>query len=85
MTEKLWSKDVTLRFGGTVALAEVVAVEFPQAAATIAMAPRHAIRGIDLSPRNLCSPPDGVVLLGPSFWGVGHAIRKQEAGFREKF
>jgi hypothetical protein len=53
---KAWSKDVTLRPGGTVALAEVFAVELPHAAVTIAIAPMDANRVSDLSPRNLYFP-----------------------------
>jgi hypothetical protein len=65
MTVKAWSKDVTLSPDGTVALADVPAVELPpQAATTTASAPAHAMMVSDLIWRNCVSPPTGLVLLG---------------------
>jgi len=55
ITEKLASKDVTPSPAGTVALADVVPVELPHAAAMIASAPAHAINVKDLSFRT-CLP-----------------------------
>jgi hypothetical protein len=49
MTEKLASKDFTLRPAGTVALAEVVPVEVPHAAMMMATAAVPAINVKDLS------------------------------------
>jgi hypothetical protein len=85
MTENDASNDLMPSPAGTVALGEVVAVEFPHAATTIASAPAHAKMVSDLSSRNCASPPDGLVLLGTIFWGLEHGIRKSGTRFRANF
>src|SRR5260370_40646178 len=80
ITVKAWSKDVTVRPAGTVALAAVLAVELPHAAATIAIAPRHANQVSDLSLANCVSPPDVLVLLGTII--LGARVSNSQAGTR---
>src|SRR5260370_25978636 len=61
--------EATVTFG-TVLDPDVFDVEFPHAAATIAIPPRHAIKVSDLRLRNCVSPPDVLVSLGTIILGA---------------